>query len=343
MKKTLLIVFYIIIVQQASAQIPAAGQIVHYAFSGNARDTSGNGNHGNKHGVTLVNGKSASNGAYRFSTDSSYISIPYNSSFNATSLTMCAYIRPDSFYTGLCQGNYIIARGSSSGAAGGYILHYYDNPYNDCNTADTNKYVFSASAGPVLAPGDSFMSATKVHTNQWYCFVATYQSSKIKVYVDGVLTATSSIASSALGTSSDSITIGKFLAGGPSHPYNFKGVIDDIAIYNRVLADSEILGYCNKAPKIGTTGIENVLSSKNITIYPNPNNGCFNIEGTIDCKGLNIEIVNLLGVVLYRDYIIANNKEIRHSIKMEDLPNGHYILRLKGDNSCKNIPFIKQE
>lgn len=233
---------------------PTAGLIGHWGFNGNANDLSGNGHHGNIHNVTSVAGKlGAPNTGYLFNSLNSYVSIPYHSDFNVNSaISICAIIKPTVINTNLCQGNFIVSRGSQ-GSSGGYLLSFFDNAYNDCTTADTNSFVFTGQAGPTVLNASLWTNSTKVHTNNWYCVVLTYDGTNCKIYVDGALTITLPGWSPTVGSSTDSISIGKYLWGGALFPYNFIGVMDDVAIYNRALADSEALSYCSFAALVDTS------------------------------------------------------------------------------------------
>lgn len=235
------------------AQIPTAGLVAHWPFSGNANDAGPNGNHGNTNNVTLTTGKlGLPNSAYLFNSSSSYIGVPYKANLNVgTAITMCAVFRPTGFYPGTCQGNYIFTRGQQ-GTTGSYELHYTDNPYNSCSQHDTNLYVMGTNTGNNLPANQSvWQSASKIHTGTWYCVVATMSGGTLNVYVNGVLSHTSNGWN--IGSSTDSICIGKQPWGGPSFPYNFTGVIDDIAIYNRALTTAGIDSYCNAFNSIDTT------------------------------------------------------------------------------------------
>lgn len=326
----------------AQAQIPNTGLIGHWPFTNNTNDVSSNSLHAMPYNVDKTAGKmGVANTAYRFDSLASYMSVAYSSLLNTTDLSICAVLKPEKLYTGLCQGNYIVTRGVA-GASGSYIMHYYDNPYTDCNNADTNQYVLSGIAGDVFAPNDSFKSAIKVHTGSWYCMVLTYTASTLKVYINGVYVSGSTIASTAIGTSTDSLIFGKYFAAGTSYPYNLNGVLDDVALYNRVLTDSEINTYCSNAPKYRdtSTSVGSHIKSDELNIFPNPGKGIFNIEGSTTAAVTELVVYDMHGRVAYSTKVNAVNGRLRTQLDLSGLSTGNYILRLSNDTYVENRRLV---
>lgn len=73
------------------------------------------------------------------------------------------------------------------------------------------------------------------------------------------------------------------------------------------------------------------LNTESFTIYPNPNRGNFTIEGNVlNDQQIPIEVVNMLGQVVYRDVAITDKKIIKKSIRLEGaLANGVYLLHMR--------------
>jgi hypothetical protein len=102
--------------------------------------------------------------------------------------------------------------------------------------------------------------------------------------------------------------------------------------------------YCVDSVKISTscaqvTGI-NKLASINgqINLYPNPNNGIFNVQ--IDAyENSNLEIYNVIGQKVY-EHLMQNNLE---QINLSSLTEGVYLVRvLKNSNTIYQTRIIKQ-
>src|SRR6202008_554954 len=84
-----------------------------------------------------------------------------------------------------------------------------------------------------------------------------------------------------------------------------------------------------------TTGVNSVsLQQSKIVVYPNPNDGTFHLTGTLANNDvLEINVVNLLGQVIYKDNITPQNSRINTTISLPGgMPNGLYILRLQNEN-----------
>ncbi len=69
------------------------------------------------------------------------------------------------------------------------------------------------------------------------------------------------------------------------------------------------------------TNVENVINSRDINIYPNPSNGTMYIT---NAENFNIEIIDLLGKVVYSSSIISNNEQLN----LSGLANGSYFAKI---------------
>lgn len=66
------------------------------------------------------------------------------------------------------------------------------------------------------------------------------------------------------------------------------------------------------------------LSDADVSVYPNPSSGIFNVE---NCEGANLSIYSVTGQEVYNKQRIAN-----HEIISDDFAKGVYILRIELDN-----------
>ena len=93
----------------------------------------------------------------------------------------------------------------------------------------------------------------------------------------------------------------------------------------------------------GVPGIGNIGES--LMVVPNPNDGTFVLTGTMDnSSGSNyasLEIVDILGKVVYKDVAVITNGNINQSITLsKQLPNGLYFIKVKNDDDNKVIRFV---
>jgi len=86
---------------------------------------------------------------------------------------------------------------------------------------------------------------------------------------------------------------------------------------------------------IGGTSIEAVGKIQEIILYPNPVTNNLTIEGRVDSK---IEIVSALGQKVIEDVLQSS----KHTISMQGLETGMYIVRVQYKDTTKAYKLIKQ-
>ena len=205
------------------AQVPTNGLVGYWPFNGNANDESGNNNNGTVSGATLTTDRFGNaNKAYSFDGTNDYISVLDNNSLDLTNqLTLSAWFFTDG--SKVNQG--LLGKGGLNNAHTGYaLLLQVSNP---------------ATSGVVLqnlptTTAKEAYSPTNI-ANNWHNFTGTYNGTTLKLYIDGVLTVSSNVTIS-LSNSTSNLFFGQELSG---FRY-FKGILDDIRIYNRALTQQEI-------------------------------------------------------------------------------------------------------
>lgn len=211
------------------------GLVAFYPFNGNARDSSGNGNHGTVVNATLANDRFGNtNSAYRFNGTNSFIDIA-NSFFDngwENSTISLWFISASNQNPNLGGGQTLLNTSSSHGFSLGYS---YQN--------SQKMYVFKSSStisGWDLFANDEF-NASPINLSEWYYVTIVKSGLDYTYYINGVLD--KSITTQTLPTPNSMypIRIGGVIT--PSLSDNkelFTGSIDDIRIYNRALTQSEI-------------------------------------------------------------------------------------------------------
>jgi hypothetical protein len=83
------------------------------------------------------------------------------------------------------------------------------------------------------------------------------------------------------------------------------------------------------------------LTMTNIALVPNPNKGIFSVKGTLgstEDAALTIEVMNMLGQVIYKNNATAQGGHINEQIALgNNLPQGNYILNLRTTNGGNNV------
>jgi hypothetical protein len=82
---------------------------------------------------------------------------------------------------------------------------------------------------------------------------------------------------------------------------------------------------------------ENIDKKINLKVFPNPNNGIFNIKFDGIDNGF-LEIYDLFGQNIYK---ISIRDEDEINVKMNEKPNGVYIVKIISDNEVYTSKFFK--
>ncbi len=285
MKKTLYSVIFSFCAFTVFAQ-PSMGLVGHWDMNGTANDVSGNGHDGHGNNLTPAPGSDGVMGhAWYFNGINSSISIPYSPAFNVSNYSIVARFNVKGFYAGPCHYNMIFMRGHSPGGLGGdyFYLAFSDAPAGlGCSgPLDSSLEAISTiaySSAMWMGPTDisSFDYTPHISKDVWYTVVATFNDTAYKIYVNNVLKSTSVITTPGvpMATGTDSAYIGfDMIDASIGYPYTFKGYIDDIALYNRVLSDSEIVQFSDSCGSVS-------LEPASVTV-PVGGTATYNIGATI--------------------------------------------------------------
>ena len=189
-----------------------------WRFEGNANDSSGKGNNGTVYGSSLDTGKFGR--CYSFDGVDDYVEVPDSASLKPTKISVAAWVKPFAFTAGAKD---IIARRNTSNI-GGFVWRGFDGSglltlwfYRDGIGWENVKVTLVA--------------------NVWNHVVGTYDGANIRAYLNAVETSPTAV-SGLLGTPTTVLRIG---ADAYALRDFFKGLIDEVRIYNRALLIEEIL------------------------------------------------------------------------------------------------------
>jgi hypothetical protein len=179
-------------------------------------DASGYNNNGTLSGATRST-SGHSGGALSFNGSSSYVTVPDSNSLDLTTgMTLEAWVRP----TSGSGWRSVILKESSNNLA--YALYSANNA--------------SRPGGWINNPSEqSVLGTAAVPLNAWTHLAVTYDGSSFRFYTNGVLVRTTSNVT-AIKASTGNLRIG----GNSIWGEFFSGLIDDVRIYNRALAATEI-------------------------------------------------------------------------------------------------------
>jgi PKD repeat protein len=203
------------------------GLIAHYPFTGNANDVSGNNINGVVTNAVLTTDKTnAANSAYYFNGRDSYIQLPFSNLYNFSaysSFSISLWVLPD-------PGN--------SWPAQALLVK---SPYNyDFNESIWNYgcYLLDYKAMSGYAYEHILNSKTQFSYDKcWYNIITTYDKGNWKLYINGRLESSDLSQTRFVSAERCKITFGK---KGESSGDWYKGKMDDVRIYSRVLNEQEI-------------------------------------------------------------------------------------------------------
>jgi hypothetical protein len=205
------------------------GLVAYYPFNGNANDESGNGHNGTVNGATLVTDRKGNeNSAYSFNGISNYIIV---NNVNSTAL------QPNNELTISC---FIYANPTTNSmsriircaAKNGYILSWKQGNENSIQA------IFGTLSNNCL---DVTGVPNSSYTGAWYHLCVTYSKTTkiLKLHINGILESLLSNCCYDFQYDTSLFTVGSSSTGYSTTEF-FKGKIDDIRIFNRVLTEQEI-------------------------------------------------------------------------------------------------------
>ena len=243
--------------------LPTSGLVGWYPFTGNANDSSGNGNNGTNNGATLTTDRFGNaNSAYSFDGSSNYIVVPNAISLNPSEITINFWFKPYSDRGAIIDKVNL----TDAGSFGYSVLHEFSwYSYDGLETAwNTN----GDCSTPPSSYSEFWGTSHSVPNNVWSMITVTIDSSGLcNQYINGVLNSTFNGSPMSICNSINSkLYIGEHWSGDPAW---FNGIIDEIGIWNRVIFPCEIsqLYHASCTSLAGTiTGTPNVCVGSTTTV-----------------------------------------------------------------------------
>lgn len=234
----------------STVAIPTSSLVGYWPFNGNGSDMSGSGNHGTVSGAVLAADRFGNSGrAYYFNGTSSRIDVPHSSTIdmmNGNDYTMAFWLKTSA-------GNGFAAPLSKTPPNSGWNGYYFIINSADlgyCNGVGKFAYYVASGAYEDACANDLISNDTV----NWYFITGQYKSSTNQsfLYVNGVLQNDIGGSSGTLSNTSR-LTFGASSAG----PYSFyKGTLDDIRFYKRLLTQSEINALYNEVNPVSVLSCE---------------------------------------------------------------------------------------
>lgn len=299
--------------------------IAFYPFNGNANDESGYGNNGTVYQAVSISDRFDNPGsAYKFDGVNDYIQIPNSTSLNFTnSITINFWIKVTQFFD---REAYPLSHGN------------WENRWKISITSKRFRWTLKSSSAT-----KDLDSETQIKLDSLYNVSALYNGSDFEIYINGRLDALTTFSGTILSTTID-FMVGQVLPG--NNQYNFKGVLDDIRIYNYALSLEEIRKLYDIVSSVDDRPDNQVpVQTKLNQNYPNPFNPTTHIGFQISDRGfVSLKVFDVLGEEITT---ILNEEKSVGSYEVEfdasNLPSGIYFYQLKTGNyiQTKKLLLLK--
>lgn len=266
------------IVVQDTSNIATGVPVAYYPFDGDANDESGFDNHGTVYGASLVEDRFGNdNSAYFFNGTSDHIRVPNVPHLNfEDAITVSFWMKIVEFFSH--RETYPISHGN------------WENRWK-ISIIPERKVRWTVKTSRGIKDLDS---QAKLVKDTYYNVTALYDGNNFDIYIDGVLDNHSTYSGSILTTSID-LTIGQVLPNNAE--YNFKGVLDDIRIYNYAVSEEEIKNIYSEHTAVSDPERGMLLYKTSLhQNYPNPFNATTAIGYELREAGyVTIHIYNVMG------------------------------------------------
>jgi len=285
--------------------------IAYYPFTGNANDASGHGNNGTVSGATLVPDRNGNpNGAYFFDGSSSFIQIPNSPSLNfQNAISINFWMKVGTFYD---REAYPLSHGN------------WQNRWKISITDHGIRWTVKTDHGT-----KDLDSESKLTLDSLYNVTVVYSGSDFEIYLNGDLDSFSSWSGLILPTTID-LTIGKVLP--TDNNYDFRGVLDDIRLYDYALSMAEIASLAGVATSVHAPRPTAIPGSYGLEQnYPNPFNPSTTIRyGLPQRSGVSLVVFNTLGQAV-RSLVRSDQDAGYHEIRFDatGLASGVYFCRFE--------------
>ncbi len=298
------------------------GLVGYWPFCGNALDESGNNNHGTVNGATLTTDRFGNAGsAYGFDGQISHIKVSDDSSFEGNSLAVSIWVKAQKY----CRADKIRSD---------LIMKGIPSPFN-YQWVTQLEQDGKIRVQSVTSSENIFDTQDSISKNEWHNIIRNWNGSILSVYVDGVLKGSINTSGSLVQGNGD------LIFGGIANDQFFTGSLDDIAIWNRALSQSEISqlynqGICQTSITVtdtllihtGITAYNPVAYGNTLKVWPNPGNQDITLDaGNLSSmQGWKYKVANTLGQT------VVNETAISQQQTLIDLStwggNGIYYLHL---------------
>ncbi len=208
----------------SQAQDVSTGLLAHYKFAGNATDASGNGHNGSViSNVTSTTDRfNNTGGAYNF--NNGYINLGSNINLSSTTNTFSFWLKSNLLNNGFVLENYnwLVDKG---------IAFVFDNDGKiRVSGRNGNNTYYSAISGE-----------TNLFNNSWHHVVGVISGNTWYLYINGELASSNTYTYTTSNYNTNvNFIVGNYFHNNVNQNRYYRGVLDDLRIYNRALNPTEV-------------------------------------------------------------------------------------------------------
>ncbi len=315
-----------LIVVRDFSKVSTGNLMLHLPLDGDAQDRSGFDNHGTVFGAVLTADRNGHpNRAFWFNGSNDLIRVTNNPGLNfQNAITVSYWMRIDEFFG---REAYPISHGN------------WENRWKISITNKRIRWTIKTTAGI-----KDLDSRTELSTQLFYHVVTTYNGEDMEIYVNGELEAITTFSGTLLQTT-HGLSIGQHLP--TVSGYNFKGVLDEIRIYNYALGFHDIQKlYDSTVTRVQAHDAAIVPTKFHLyQNYPNPFNAATNISFDLPkATHVSLRVIDVLG----RAVAVLLNKDLpagTHSTHWQAhaIPSGVYfaVFRTPEYDNVKKLLIIR--
>jgi hypothetical protein len=299
---------------QGIAQVPVNGLVGYWPLDKDAKDYSGNGNHGVIYGAQSARDRfNQPWHAFRFDGSNARIVIPTSATVDmsdTTDFTVAFWMK---VYPNNANGLPVCKQvwGSWNGYA--FFTDNFDPGY--CTAS--RHLSFYVAAG---SQGDACSDSSYCQDTSWNFItgIYSYATNQTWLYVNGILQGD-------VGAASGSRSNGQPLVFGCHSNCTddfFSGVLDGVRIYKRALSLAEIQSLYQESPSLGTADNENETM---LSVFPNPCAPGEKLQVCVEPQAsVQLVITDLYGRVLKTVEPVQSTA----TIDLDGFSEGNYLVRL---------------
>lgn len=294
---------------------PAGNLVAHYPFSGNAQDVSGNQLHGQANGAILTTDAWGNpQRAYYFNGGSQHIAVANHPLLNhQAAISVSAWFRANALPD---RETFLLSHGS------------WQNRWKLSVTQDRKLRWTVNTLGGI---GD-LDGPERLETDTFYHLTATYDGSYLALYFNGELHAYKAL-SGLMRTTTLPLLMGQMLPSDAS--YNFKGVIDEVKLYNYAMPPAEVME--RYLGEISADAAPAATENRSWQLLPNPAATYLLLDAPAWGGRLLSYRITDLGGRLVQTGVIAGGEEVDISLCMP----GVYFLSIQTDAGWQTARFVK--